>query len=282
MLPSFYVELEHIPLTSNGKIDRKGLPEVSTSDLIKTEYVAPVTTEEKALVEVCELVLKYNPVSIRDNYYNLGGDSIKSIQIVSRLRQRGYSLKVEHILRYPVLEELARYMTIDIAVIDQSVVTGDSILTPIQRYFFKSEELSDKNHYNQAVILKSNERLSGSVLESSIKRLVEHHDALRMVYSQKEGEWNQYNAGTEGNHYHFEYFDIREEGSFENEQSSLQKIGDRLQSAINIESGILFHIGHVSMSDGDRIILVIHHLVVDGVSWRILLEDLGSLYESGM
>ncbi|BEV02803.1 amino acid adenylation domain-containing protein [Chryseobacterium gambrini] len=281
MLPSFYVELEHIPLTSNGKIDRKSLPEVSSSDLIKTEYVAPMTWEEKALVEVCELVLKYNPISISDNYYNLGGDSIKSIQIVSRLRQRGYSLKVEHILQYPVLEELARYMTTDVAVIDQSVVKGEGILTPIQRYFFESEELINKNHYNQSVILKSKERLSGSVLESSIQSLINHHDALRMVYSHKEGGWNQSNAGIEGNHYLFEYFDIREEGSLENEQSSLQKIGARLQSTIDIESGILFHIGHVSMSDGDRLVLVIHHLVVDGVSWRILLEDLGNLYEAG-
>ncbi|WP_027388581.1 non-ribosomal peptide synthetase, partial [Chryseobacterium gregarium] len=282
MLPSFYVELDRIPLTSNGKIDRKNLPKVSSSDLIKTEYVAPGTAEEKALVEVCEQVLKYSPVSIRDNYYNLGGDSIKSIQIVSRLRQRGYSLKVEHILQYPVLEELAHYMTTDVAVIDQSVVTGDSILTPIQRYFFESEELVDKNHYNQAVILKSSERLSDSVLESSICTLVNHHDALRMEYREENGVWSQYNLGTEGNHYHFEYFDIREDSSTEDELASLQKIGDHLQSTINIESGILFHVGHVSMSDGDRIILVIHHLVVDGISWRILLEDLGNLYESGI
>ncbi|WP_185157287.1 phosphopantetheine-binding protein, partial [Chryseobacterium sp. LAM-KRS1] len=163
MLPGFYVELESIPLTSNGKIDRKSLPAVSSEDLIKSEYVAPATGEEKVLVEVCEQVLKHSPISIRDNYYNLGGDSIKSIQIVSRLRQRGYSLKVEHILQYPVLEELARYMTTDVVLIDQSAVTGSSVLTPIQRYFFESDDLVDKNYYNQSVILKSDERLFGSV-----------------------------------------------------------------------------------------------------------------------
>ncbi|KMQ64607.1 hypothetical protein ACM46_10170 [Chryseobacterium angstadtii] len=281
MLPGFYVQLDAIPLTSNGKVDRRALPEVSSEDLIKTEYVSAETLEEKALVDICEQVLKHSPISLRDNYYNLGGDSIKSIQIVSRLRQRGYNLKVEHILQYPVLEELSRYITTDVISIDQSVITGSAVLTPIQRYFFESEDIVNKNHYNQSVLLKSTERLSGSVLESSIRSLVLHHDALRMEYRENDGFWSQYNAGTEEKHYHFEYFDVRNSANESEEQLRLQEIGERLQSTINIESGILFHVGHVSMSDGDRIILVIHHLVVDGVSWRILLEDLGHLYESG-
>ena len=281
MLPSFYVELDKIPLTTNGKIDRKALPEVSSSDLIKNEYIAPTSEEEQVLVSICEQVLKHNPISIRDNYYNLGGDSIKSIQIVSRLRQQGYSLKVEHILQYPVLEELARYITRDVVNIDQSAVTGTSILTPIQRYFFESEDIVNKNYYNQCVILKSTERLSGPVLESSLQALVSHHDALRMEYHQNDGLWSQYNQGTEGKNYHFEYFDVRGGGESE-EISRLKEIGESLQNSINIESGILFQVGHVSMSDGDRLLLIIHHLVVDGVSWRILLEDLGKLYESGI
>ncbi|BEV02807.1 amino acid adenylation domain-containing protein [Chryseobacterium gambrini] len=282
MLPSFYVELNQIPLTSNGKVDRKSLPEVSSSDLIKNEYVAATSEEEQVLVSVCEQVLRHSPISIRDNYYNLGGDSIKSIQIVSRLRQQGYSLKVEHILQYPVLEELAHYMTTDVAKIDQSAVSGESILTPIQRYFFENKGITKKNHYNQSVILKSEERLSGKILESSIKTLVSHHDTLRMVYSQKDEAWSQYNAGIDGVHYHFEYFDIRNTANESEELSQLQQIGEDLQNNIDLGSGILFHIAHVSMNDGDRIILVVHHLVVDGVSWRILLEDLGKLYESGV
>ncbi|KFF15005.1 condensation domain-containing protein, partial [Chryseobacterium sp. JM1] len=272
----------NIPLTSNGKIDRRSLPAVSSEDLIQAEYIAAQTAEEKALVEVCEQVLKHSPISLRDNYYNLGGDSIKSIQIVSRLRQRGYHLKVEHILQYPVLEELSRYITTDFVVIDQAVITGSANLTPIQRYFFESGEIVNKNHYNQSVILKSSERLSGNVLESSIKTLVSHHDALRMVYREEFGLWSQYNQGIEESHYRLEYFDLRDSGSESEELLRLQEIGENLQSSINIESGILFHIGHVSMSDGDRLLLIIHHLVVDGVSWRILLEDLGTLYESGI
>ncbi|GEJ45759.1 hypothetical protein CRS_23670 [Chryseobacterium sp. ON_d1] len=280
MLPGFYVELENIPLTGNGKVDRKNLPEVSSEDLIKNEYVAPVTEEQRILVEVCEQVLKHSPISIHDNYYNLGGDSIKSIQIVSRLRLYGYSLKVEYILQYPVLEELSRHMTTDVVEIDQSAVTGDSILTPIQKSFFENEDIRNKNHYNQSVILKSQARLSGTALELSLQKLVDHHDALRMVYTNEKGKWRQFNADTSRKHYRLEYFDLRTSTSEAEELESLQKIGDALQSSIDITSGIVFHIGHVSMRDGDRLILILHHLVVDGVSWRILLEDLGNLYES--
>ncbi|WP_034762964.1 condensation domain-containing protein, partial [Chryseobacterium gregarium] len=273
--------LDFIPLTSNGKIDRKSLPEVESSDLIKNEYVAARSKEEQVLVLVCETILKHSPISIRDNYYNLGGDSIKSIQIVSRLRQQGYSLKVEHILQYPILEELAGYITTAAVEIDQSVVIGESILTPIQRYFFESDAIVNRNHYNQSVILKSSERLSVAALETSIKRLVEHHDALRMVYIEKEGVWSQHNEGTDNKKYRLNSYELHhEELSLEEEQERLQQIGEELQGSTDISSGVLFHIGHVSMSDGDRIILVVHHLVVDGVSWRILLEDLGKLYEA--
>ncbi|WP_173426476.1 non-ribosomal peptide synthetase [Chryseobacterium angstadtii] len=157
MVPGFYVELKDIPLTGNGKIDRKSLPEVSVQDLIKTEYVAPKTAEEKILVQVCEEILKQNPVSIKDNYYNLGGESIKSIQIVSRLRQLGYTLKVGHILQYPVLEELSKYVTKNTSLAEHSNADfthessqkeqessqwahGDSIgLSQYQRFFFRNQ-----------------------------------------------------------------------------------------------------------------------------------------------
>ncbi|WP_228451346.1 condensation domain-containing protein, partial [Chryseobacterium sp. ON_d1] len=277
MVPVFYVSLESIPLTVNGKIDRQRLPSVGLEDVIRSEYVSPENEEQRVLSLVWEQVLKHSPVSIRDNYYNLGGDSIKSIQIVSRLRQHGYSLKVEHILQYPVLDDLSKHMIRSVVSVDQSAVDGASILTPIQRYFFESSDIVDKNHYNQSVILKSSSRLSGSDLELSLKDLVFHHDALRMVYRESSGEWSQYNAGSEGSGYRFSYFDIRSDTAIE-EAHRLRDIGEVLQGGIDISSGVLLHACHVSMSDGDRLILVIHHLVVDGVSWRILLEDLGELY----
>ncbi|MFP7658512.1 non-ribosomal peptide synthetase, partial [Chryseobacterium proteolyticum] len=103
MLPAYYVQLDAIPLTSIGKIDRKALPEVEEDDLIKENYIAPRTPEEELLVSVWSDVLKRDKISVKDNFYNLGGDSIKSIQVVSRIKQKGYTLKVAQILKNPVV-----------------------------------------------------------------------------------------------------------------------------------------------------------------------------------
>ncbi|WP_394773118.1 amino acid adenylation domain-containing protein [Flavobacterium sp.] len=277
MLPGYYIQLNVMPLTTNGKIDKKNLPDVTEEDLIKTEYIAPRTAQEKVLAAVWSEVLKYEKIGIKDSFYNLGGDSIKSIQLISKLKQRGHLLKVDQILRNPILEDLALLVEVNIAVVDQSEVKGTVILTPIQHYFFESENLPNKNHYNQAIILKSKEELDTAVLKDCIASLVLHHDALRMVYNKESQGWTQYNEDANGVHYKVGFHDLRGEPD---ELTALKNIGEALQSSFDISSGILFHVGHFRLSDGDRLALIIHHLVVDGVSWRILLEDLSTLYLS--
>ncbi|MEP6930174.1 MAG: amino acid adenylation domain-containing protein, partial [Flavobacterium sp.] len=277
MLPAYYIQLESLPLTTNGKVDKKILPAVAESDLIKTEYMAPVSAEENILAAAWSHVLKYENIGLKDNFYNLGGDSIKSILVISRLRQQGYSLKVEQILKTPILEDLAKMLLLNQLVVDQSVVKGDVLLTPIQHYFLNNELFPNKDYYNQAVVLKWNGEINTEVLEKAIASLVLHHDALRMVYKHENGLWSQYNADAAAQHYKIAFHDLQNQ---ENQLAAMQAIGEELQSSIDIGSGIVFHVGHFRLSDGDRLALIINHLVIDGVSWRILLEDLSSLYAS--
>ncbi|MBS7256343.1 non-ribosomal peptide synthetase [Flavobacterium branchiicola] len=277
MLPGYYVQLESLPLTTNGKVDKKLLPEVGEADLIKTAYVAPESVEEKILAAAWSHVLKYENIGIKDNFYNLGGDSIKSILVISRLRQQGYSLKVEQILRTPILGDLAKMLSLNQLKVDQSQVIGDVLLTPIQHYFLNNQLFPNKDYYNQSVLLNWNGAIDAKILEKSISSLVLHHDALRMVYKYENGEWNQYNRDASAQHYKIVFYDLQKE---ENQLAAMQTIGEELQSTIDISSGVLFHIGHFRLSDGDRLALIINHLVIDGVSWRILLEDLSALYES--
>ncbi|MGH2666633.1 amino acid adenylation domain-containing protein [Flavobacterium sp.] len=277
MLPAYYVQIDSIPLTSNGKVDKKALSDVEGKDLIKSEYVAPKSKEEALLVAVWSEVLKHDQIGIKDNFFNLGGDSIKSIQVVSRLKQRGYTLKVEQILRNPVIEILAGLVISNTTVTDQFEVKGQVGLTPIQHDFFESKNISDKNHYNQSVLLKSTKSIDSAILEQSISALVSHHDALRMTYHFDNNSWVQSNQDTSSAHHKIQFCDLRNEP---NELEALQRAGEELQSGFDISSGVLFHIGHFRMSDGDRLALIVHHLVIDGVSWRILLEDLSHLYQS--
>jgi putative pyridoxal-dependent aspartate 1-decarboxylase len=277
MLPSYYIQLDKMPLSPNGKVDKKALPEVLEENLQQENFIAPRTPEEKALVSVWNAVLKFENISVKDSFYNLGGDSIKSIQVVARLKQLGYSLKVEQILKNPVLEDLANFVTKNTRIIDQSPVSGEVLLTPIQHYFFTDESIVVKHHHNLPVLLKSSVELDAKVLERCIQKLIMHHDALRMVYSNEDGIWKQYNKGISGKHYTIQYHDLR---NVPNELEKLDKLGNDIQSGIDIVNGPLLHVGHFKLSDGDRLALIVHHLVVDGISWRILLEDLTGLYEA--
>ncbi|WP_133054581.1 non-ribosomal peptide synthetase, partial [Niastella populi] len=276
MLPACFVQLEAMPLTANGKIDRKSLPKAegpgSTSGV---EYVAPGTEQEKLLTSVWSDVFKRPGIGIRDNFFNLGGDSIKSILVVARLNQYGYRLKVEHLLKTPVLEELARLMELTNQLTDQNEVSGEVVLTPIQEWFFKAEEIKAHDHFNQSVLLYSKEQLDSNILEKSIADLTRHHDALRMVYKQREGAWQQFNEDTRSKRYTIDFYDLREA---DNGLDRMMRLGEELQAGIRLSEGPLFRVAHFRLQDGDRLGLIVHHLVVDGVSWRILLEDLSTLY----
>ncbi|WP_133054701.1 non-ribosomal peptide synthetase, partial [Niastella populi] len=276
MLPAYFVQLEAMPLTANGKIDKKLLPSPEGLGLTSgVEYVAPRTEQEKILVSVWSAVLKREGIGIRDSFYNLGGDSIKSIQVVARLKHQGYRLKVEHLLRTPVLEELARLMELTTQLTDQREVSGEVVLTPIQEWFFKSAEIKVHDHFNQSVLLYSKEELDSNILHKSLEELTRHHDALRMVYKQKEGTWQQFNQDTSSKHYTIDFYDVREA---DNVPGEMARLGEELQSGIQLSEGPLLRVAHFRLKDGDRLGLIIHHLVVDGVSWRILLEDLLNLY----
>lgn len=276
MIPGYYVQLDEIPLTSNGKVDKSALKEISGVEIsCGIEHVSASTKEEVALASVWSSVLNKKEISIKDSFYNLGGDSIKSIQVVSRLKQKGYNLRVEQILRTPVLEDLAKLMNENIRAVDQSTVSGNVLLNPIQHSFFDNPFIKTNHHYNQSILLRSIEKIDTEALDRSISKLVAHHDALRLIYKREENTWIQTNQDLSGNTYSIDFYDLSEA---DDEFEMMSQIGEELQSSFNLEEGPLFKVGHFRLSDGDRLALIAHHLVIDGVSWRILLEDLSTLY----
>ena len=271
MLPNHFVQLAELPLTANGKIDKKALPEPEGLGLSTgVAYVAARNEIEGQLVAVYEEVLKKQPIGIKEDFFALGGDSIKSIQIVSRLRQRGYSLTIRDILLNPVIEELASQVKMVMRSIEQGLTEGIIALSPIQEWFFDSSSVN-KHHYNQSVLLNSKEPVSEEGIRAALDKIVLHHDALRMVYRDSPQGWVQENRGKEQS-YSLEIIEACNEESF-NEHCN------HIQSGINLEKGPLFKAGLFHSTGGDRLLLVAHHLVIDGLSWRILFEDLSSLYQ---
>ncbi|WP_338552863.1 non-ribosomal peptide synthase/polyketide synthase [Paenibacillus sp. KS-LC4] len=281
MIPSHFVQLERMPLTASGKIDRKALPAPEGNVHTGGEYVAPRTEEEKVLAAVWKAVLGAERISVTDHFFELGGDSIKSIQVSSRLHQAGYKLEIRDLFKYPTVAQLGRHIRPIARLADQGEVAGEVALAPIQRWFFE-QQFADPHHFNQSVMLHRKEGFNEAAIRKVLQTIVEHHDALRIVFRQTENgvkAWNR--AVEEGELYSLEEVDFKGIEASAYEKAIEAKASD-IQSSINLESGPLVKAGLFHGEDGDHWLIAIHHGVIDGVSWRILLEDIAAGYEQAV
>ncbi|MES5397628.1 surfactin non-ribosomal peptide synthetase SrfAA [Bacillus amyloliquefaciens] len=271
MVPAFWVEMDELPVTANGKIDKKALPEPDI-EAGSAAYKAPETEMETLLSDIWQEVLGLDQIGVSDNFFTLGGDSIKGIQMASRLNQYGYKLEMKDLFQHPTIEELVSYVErTEGKQADQGPVEGEADLTPIQRWFFE-KNFTDKHHWNQSVMLHAKDGFDPAVTEKTLHVLTAHHDALRMIYR----EQKPYYRGLEDAPVELNVFELN--GPAEDHEDRIEREADRLQSSISLETGHLLKAGLFRAEDGDHLLLAIHHLVVDGVSWRILLEDFTSVY----
>lgn len=277
MLPSHFVQIDTLPQTVNGKIDKVALGKLKQNKIKEDDYVAPRTPEEEVLAEVWKAILKVPKVSVKAKFFTLGGDSIKAIQVVSKLKQLGHGLSVKHILQYPILENLALHLSSSVKKSDQQAVDGTVELSPIQKDFFTDSTIKNRNHFNHSVVLKSEQEIDEKIVQQTIRELMKHHDVLRMVYKKTTAEkWEQINLKATTSFDQISFHDFR---GVADEVAAMKEHGAKLQSSFKLETGPLLKIGHYRMSDGDRLVFIAHHLIIDGVSWRILLEDFSNTFE---
>ncbi|HLP44619.1 MAG TPA: AMP-binding protein, partial [Candidatus Kapabacteria bacterium] len=186
MIPSSFVKLDKIPLTPSGKFDRTALPEPGQIGLRENlEYVPPSNAIERKLTEIWEKVLGRNQIGVNENFFLVGGDSIKAIQIISRMNSAGYKLEMKYLFQFPVISKLASMVKKLDRIHDQSVITGTIPLTPIQQAFFNKFH-NEPHHYNQAMMLYSKEGFDKEIIIKVFSKIHEHHDALRMIYKRDE------------------------------------------------------------------------------------------------
>ncbi|MFP7694024.1 plipastatin non-ribosomal peptide synthetase PpsC, partial [Bacillus subtilis] len=275
MIPAYIIEMETLPLTSNGKLNRKALPEPNFTS--KQTYAPPRNDLEDQLVLIWQEVLGIQRIGIEDSFFELGGDSIKALQVSARLGRYGLSLQVSDLFRHPKIKDLSPLISKSERIIEQGPVQGDVPWTPVQQWFF-SQDIEERHHFNQSVMLFHSGRLSENALRPALKKLAEHHDALRMVYRNDDRRWIQINQGIhESQLYSLRTSDLSQSESGWETQIK-QEVAD-LQQSINLQEGPLLHAALFKTLTGDYLFLAIHHLVVDGVSWRILLEDLSAGYQ---
>lgn len=274
MIPSYFIPLEKIPLTSNNKVDRKMLPDPDSSITTGAEYEAPRNDIEKILAQIWQEVLEVKNIGINDNFFALGGDSIKAIQVVARLQRFKLKLDVKSLLTNPEIKDLSKYVVQDINEIEQGAVTGQVELTPIQEWFFE-RNLTNMHHYNQAVMLYNKHGLNEAALREVFQTIAEHHDILRSIYSIDKGEPVQTIRGIDKELFTLKVYDYTND---DNSAEKITKAANKIQSSIVLNNGPLLKLGLFKTSEGDHLLIVIHHLAVDGISWRILMEDIQMAY----
>ncbi len=292
MIPAYFISLEQLPLTANGKLDRKRLPEPGARAGLA--YVAPRDERENDLAESWAEVLGIERVGINDNFFQVGGDSIKAIQVASRLLKRQLKMEIKDLFSYPTIGLLAEHLkdaAETVSTAEQGTVTGEAELTPVQSWFLGRKVNGFKHHFNQAVMLYRAAGLDAAIVEKVLRKLVGHHDALRMVYERGAGggveEGGQGHVAVrqrnrrldEGDLFSLDIHDLRGLSDLEAE-TEIKNEAARLQTAIDLEKGPLVVSGLFGTSRGDHWLIAIHHLVVDGVSWRILMEDIENLYRA--
>ena len=279
MVPAAFVFLDALPLTPNGKLDRKALPAPGREPAgAGREPVPPRTPAEEVLAGIWKDLLRVERVGVHDNFFELGGDSILSIQVIARAARAGLVLHPRQVFQHQTLAELAAVVGIAPAIAaEQGPVTGEVPLTPIQRWFFE-QRFADPHHWNQAVVLEAAEDLALPALEAALASLLVHHDALRAGFDESEAGWRQVFQAP-GGLVPLTVIDLPPlpEPAL---QEAVEAEAGRAQAAFDLERGPLFRA--VAFRCGPRVLLLLvaHHLVVDGVSWRILLEDLTTAYRA--
>ena len=266
IVPSFVIKLDSIPLNINGKVDRRALPEVDVSSLGE-EYVPPSTEIEKKIVNAFEVVFNQKGIGLNDDFVRLGGDSITAIRLITLLEKESISCRATDILNYKTPYIIAKNVE-KITKKSYAATEGEVDLLPVQSYFF---DQLNTNDFSQKFILKSKTALDLKILQRAFDELTNIHDMLRATYKYRNDSVVQ------------EILPLNtsvcqiKEYSTASLDKGIEKIIKESEMSLDIENQLIkFSLVHCDSED--YIVIVIHHLIVDGVSWSILIDDLTYIY----
>lgn len=274
MIPADFIPVASIPQTANGKVDRRALLALAEERRIQSIELTPPETElQGVLLRVWQEVLNTEAIGIDDNFFSVRGDSILAIQIASRIQNFGYRFNVEDIFQHPSIRRLAEVLEPLNEEIDQAEFVGKIAATPVQLWFADKVK-TDRHHWNQSIVLNA-QHIDLEVASKALAILCKHHDVLR----------SKVEFGSDDEPVLF----IDSSDACCGPTVQFIETGDidtantgalALQSSLNLEEGAVLKALLLRQGPVDKLLLVAHHLVIDGVSWRILLEDFVNIYQT--
>jgi amino acid adenylation domain-containing protein/non-ribosomal peptide synthase protein (TIGR01720 family) len=286
MIPAQCVFVTEWPVTANGKLDRRALPAPEAGRARPDAPAAPASADQSALCRIWAEVLGLERVGVDDNFFNLGGDSITAIQIVARANQLGLRLRARDFFQAQTIGAMLPRATRRDAGTEAATEPGaaaiaaaaprEAALTPIQRWFF-ARQLANPHHFNQAVLLEWQAPLEAPRLRRALHRLCAAHDALRLRFFSAAGGWRQ--AVRPPDAARLFAFSRADLGRVAGDAlpAALAACASQVQATLNVCDGPLVA---ACLFDGapQRLLLAVHHLAIDAVSWRFLIEDLAGFY----
>jgi len=272
LVPSVFVPVDALPVTSSGKIDKRALPAPDPRAATSVVGTAPRTPVERVLADVWAEVLGVPSVGVEDNFFALGGDSILSIQVVSRARAAGLRLRSKDVFRHQNIAELAVVVGAHTPETAEPDVTGPAPLTPIQSWFLRTD-LGDRDHFTMSTVTELAPDLDADALAAALDAVVAHHDALRGRFTESDGRWSQDVADAPAPV-------LRREHLSDADTDRMRAIAEDARRGLRVVGGpLVAAVLFTFDSEAPLLFWTAHHLVVDGVSWRILLGDLETAYD---
>lgn len=273
MVPSKYLLIDQIPKLPNGKLDRLALDALPIAHTTETKAVVPQNEIQQQLADLWKTALKLDSVGIHDNFFEIGGDSILSIQIISKAKKQGLPLRPNLLFRYQTISELAKHMeNQSISIETRTPETGETPLFPIQHWYFE-EHCNAPHFWNQAYRINATEGLTTHKLRAFTQQVWEKHDALRLHFFRK-NETLQATIAAPDQEAPYELWNCSQQDK-EQQKTEIEGRLKQFQEQLDLEKDTLFKCIGI-MQNEDEIAAVIfwaHHLVIDAVSWDILLAD---------
>ena len=274
MVPSAFVELDALPLSPNGKVDRDRLPAPPEERGGAAEgFVAPRSPTEQALADIVASIVGVSRVGVHDDFFEVGGDSILAIQVVARAQEAGLQLTAYDLFAHPTVAALAEAATAAVRVdAEQREVTGPVALAPMQQWFCQ-QPLADWRHWNTSVMVQLHVPVAAAVVRTGVERLLAHHDGLRQRFLLS-GAKSRSRIAPIGDPVPFAEHDLS--GLDEADQDArLAELLDDIQSSLDLAVGPLVRVALLRLGPRpDRLAVVAHRLVADATSMRLILEDL--------
>lgn len=278
MIPSAFVVLMSLPLTANGKVDYDALPAPDWErPHLDSSYGVARTPVEEILVGIWTEVIGVDRVGVHDNFFALGGDSILSFQIVARANRAGISITPKQLFERPTIAGLAEVASVSSGVDESSPLVGSFPLMPIQRWFF-GQNLVNPHHWNMPLLLELRTPLHPYLLEKALNSIIASHEALRIRFNRVDSDWEQTLSSVSevASYCQVDWSHL----TASEEDIALNQAAIQIQTSLNLFRGPLLRAAYFKFATAPpALLIVVHHLIVDGVSWRVLLEDLNAAYE---